>query len=300
MKFNIIGYLIGEGFRNIFKNKKSTISAIIIMCASMIMFGIFFVAGENVNHIMSNIEKDQGMRVFLKDDIPEEKNKEIEENIKKINGVNTVKFISKEEGLEQCKESFGEKAYLLDAYQDDNFLPDSFLVTLSDLELSKQVQQEILQMEDYVEDITASDTTITALINVAKIIRIITGAILIVLIIFSIFIISNTIKLTVHARRKEIFIMKYVGATNSFIRWPFIVEGIIIGIISSMISLVIIGGLYNLAANQLLAMETLKKINVTFVTFGDMFNLILIIYLILGIGIGVIGSSISMRKYLEV
>lgn len=299
MKFNIIGYLIGEGFRNIFKNKKSTISAMTIMCASMIMFGIFFVAGENINHIMENIERDQGMRVFLKTDVAEDKNKEIEDKINEIKGVNTVKFISKEEGLEQYKESFGEKAYLLEAYEDDNFLPNSFLVTLSDLELSKQVQDEIKNIEG-VDDITASDSTITALINIAKIIRIITGVILIVLIIFSIFIISNTIKLTVHARRKEIFIMKYVGATNSFIRWPFIVEGIIIGIVSSMISLVIIGGLYNLAANRLLAMETLKKINISFVTFGDMFNLILLIYLVLGIGIGIIGSTISMKKYLEV
>lgn len=299
MKFNIIGYLIGEGFRNIFKNKKSTISAMIIMCASMIMFGIFFVAGENINHIMENIERDQGMRVFLKSDVTEEQNQEIEDKIKSINGVNTVSFISKEEGLEQYKESFGDKAYLLEAYEDDNFLPNSFLVTLSDLELSKQIKEEISNIEG-VDDITASESTITALINVAKIIRVITGAILIVLIIFSIFIISNTIKLTVHARRKEIFIMKYVGATNSFIRWPFIVEGIIIGIVSSMISLVIIGGLYSLAANQLLAMETLKKINISFVTFSDMFNLILLIYLALGIGIGVIGSTISMKKYLEV
>ena len=95
MKFNIIGYLIGEGFRNIFKNKKSTISAMIIMCASMIMFGIFFVAGENINHIMENIERDQGMRVFLKSDVTEEQNQEIEDKIKSINGVNTVSFISK-------------------------------------------------------------------------------------------------------------------------------------------------------------------------------------------------------------
>ena len=131
-------------------------------------------------------------------------------------------------------------------------------------------------------------------------IRIVTIAILAGLVIGAIFIISNTIKLTVYARRKEISIMKYVGATNSFIRWPFIVEGMLIGILSAAISILIVGGGYKIIASQLLGSSVVQNLGITLVSFADMFNMLIIVYLVLGIGIGVLGSSISMRKYLKV
>ena len=124
--------------------------------------------------------------------------------------------------------------------------------------------------------------------------------IIIALIAVSIFIISNTIKLTVYARRKEISIMKYVGATNSFIRWPFIVEGIIIGLLSGIISLVIISGLYMVISRNVTFVNFLANLGLKLLEFNEMFNFILIVYLILGMGIGIIGSSLSMRKYLKV
>ena len=120
------------------------------------------------------------------------------------------------------------------------------------------------------------------------------------LIVISIFIIANTIKLTVHARRKEISIMKYVGATNGFIRWPFIVEGMIIGILASAISIVLVGGAYSFIAEKLVNSEFMQVINMSLISFKDMFNSIILVYMLLGIGIGVLGSMISMRKYLKV
>ena len=120
------------------------------------------------------------------------------------------------------------------------------------------------------------------------------------LIIISGFIISSTIELTVHARRKEISIMKYVGATNSFIRWPFVVEGMIIGIIASLISIVIVGGAYNFIANEVVNADFMQMINGSLVSFQDMLSSIIIVYMLLGIGIGALGSIISMRKYLKV
>ena len=123
---------------------------------------------------------------------------------------------------------------------------------------------------------------------------------MILLIIISIFIISNTIKLTVHARRKEISIMKYVGATNSFIRWPFIVEGMIIGILASLISIVIIGGAYSILAEQAVNSAFMIKIGLSLLSFKDMISSIIVVYMLLGIGIGALGSVISMRKYLKV
>ena len=280
MKYNIFTYLIGEGFKNVFKNKKSTAASLMIMCATMIIFGVFFIIGENT-------------------DATDDQIKEIGEKISSLDGVNTVTFVSKESGLEQMKEKFKDKEYLLDTYKDNNILPDSYVVTLTDLNLSSQVQEQINQME-HIKRITSRDETVSTLINLANGVRIITGVILILLVVISVFIISNTIKLTVHARRKEISIMKYVGATNNFIRWPFIVEGIIIGILSGAISLTIVGGGYNFIADQIVNSQFMKITNMSLVGFSDMFNLIIIIYLLLGIVIGVIGSTISMRKYLKV
>ncbi len=299
MKYNIFTYLIGEGFKNVFKNKKSTAASLMIMCATMIIFGVFFIIGENINHFVKEVESAQGIQVFINTDATDDQIKEIGEKISSLDGVNTVTFVSKESGLEQMKEKFKDKEYLLDTYKDNNILPDSYVVTLTDLNLSSQVQEQINQME-HIKRITSRDETVSTLINLANGVRIITGVILILLVVISVFIISNTIKLTVHARRKEISIMKYVGATNNFIRWPFIVEGIIIGILSGAISLTIVGGGYNFIADQIVNSQFMKITNMSLVGFSDVFNLIIIIYLLLGIGIGVIGSTISMRKYLKV
>lgn len=299
MKFNIISYLIGEGFKNVFKNKKSTFSAIISMCISMLVFGLFFLIGENVNHIMNTVEASQEIQVFIKNDATEEEIKEIGEKIKAIEGVNKATYVSKEEALDIMQEKVGEKSYLLKGYEENNFLPASYKITLTDLKLASQVEAQINEIEN-IKKITSSNETISKLISIAKVVRIITVAILIGLVVGSIFIIANTIKLTVYARRREISIMKYVGATNSFIRWPFSVEGIVIGIISAAISVLIVGGVYKIVAAKLLETTIVKSLGITFVGFSQMFTMIILVYLCLGIGIGIIGSTLSMKKYLEV
>lgn len=299
MKFNTIGYLIGEGFRNTFKNKKSTFSAMLVMCISMLIFGIFFILGENINHIMGTVEDAQAIQVFIVDGTSDEDISTLGEQIKQINGVdsNKVNFLPKEEGFEQYIEKYGDKAYLFEPYKDT--VTDSYVINFSDLKLAKDVEAQINELEN-VKKITSANETMEKLKTITDWIRIITIFILVGLVIGAIFIISNTIKLTVYARRKEISIMKYVGATNSFIRWPFIVEGIIIGIISACISILIVGGTYKIIATKLLASTVIQNLGITLVSFGDMFSMIIIIYLLLGIGIGVLGSAMSMRKYLEV
>ena len=306
MRYNVLTYLIGEGFRNVFKNKKSSSASIIIMALTMLIFGVFFVITQNINGIMQQIENEQGIQVFLYD-ISEDQTKAVEDYIKNIDGVNTVEYKSKEDALNQLKSQFKDREDLLSGYDENNIFPASYVVTLTDLTKSKEVQQKIdhydkdkPDSEQVIKNITSKDETVTTLVNLANGVRIITGVILVILIIISIFIISNTIKLTVHARRKEISIMKYVGATNSFIRWPFIVEGIIIGIISAAISIIILGINYNLIAGKILESQVVSAMNISLLTFADMFGLIVLVYAILGIGIGVLGSCISMRRYLKV
>lgn len=298
MKYNILGYLVGEGFSNVFKNKKSTGASLMIMCATMIIFGVFLILGENINKFVSDIKSEQGFQVFIKVDATDEEIKKVEEEIRKIDNVSTIEFVSKEDGLNIMKERLKEKKEVLEGFNTE-LIKASYMVKVDKLEKSKEVQDQILKL-DNIAKITSSDETVSTLINLAKGIRIVTGVILLLLVVISIFIIANTIKLTMHARRKEISIMKYVGATNNFIRWPFIVEGMIIGILASLISIVIVGGVYNLIAKQLISTSFIQKIGMSLVGFGDMITTISSVYILLGMGIGVIGSMISMKKYLEV
>ena len=298
MKHSILGYLLGEGFRNVFHNKKSSGASLAIMCATMLIFGIFFMIIENINSAVKTIELQQGMQVFIQKDATDEQISQIGEQIKAINGVNTIKFISKEDALNYNREKLGNPALFV-GYDEENPFKASYLVTLTDLKLSSEVQENIYKL-DNIASITSQDNTINNLVKIANGIKIVSIVVLSLLVIISIFIIANTIKLTVHARRKEISIMKYVGATDSFIRWPFIIEGIIIGIIAAIISLAVLGLAYNLIISKLGNSAVLAKIGMSLLSFADISTLLVIVYLVLGIGIGALGSTISMRKYLKV
>lgn len=197
MKYNIFGYLIGEGFSNVFKNKKSTGASLMIMCATMIIFGIFLILGENINHFVDQVKSEQGFQVFLKTDATDEEAQKVGEEIRAVDGVSTAEFKDKTYALNTMKEKLGDKSELIDGYGADYF-PSSYVVTLTDLNLSKDVQEKILKIEN-VDKITSSDKTVSTLLSLAKGIKLVTGIILVLLIIISIFIISNTIKLTVHA-----------------------------------------------------------------------------------------------------
>lgn len=297
MRYNVLGYLIGEGFRNIFKNKKSTAASLVIMCATMFVFGIFFLIGENVQGVMKQVEEQQAMQVFIDPNATEQEIAELGNKIKALSYINQAEYRTKEDALNSMKSWLGDKQSVLAGLAKSNPFKPSYVVTLTDLTKISEVESQIMTF-DKVVSITLRDDTINRLLDLANGVRTASAVILVLLILISIFIISNTIKLTVHARRKEISIMKYVGATNGFIRWPFMVEGIIIGVLSALLSIFLLGIAYNYVSGQ--ASGSIEMINISLLQFSDMFNTLVITYLILGIGIGTIGSAISMRKYLEV
>jgi len=298
VKYNVIGYFLSEGFRNVFKNKKSTISCLGVMCATMLIFGLFFTFGKNINSAVSTLEQEQGMQVFMEYEATEEEISKLNDDLNKIQGINSVTFVSKEEAYNTMKQRLGKNEKAMSGFGPERFSV-SYIVTLTDLELNNQVYNEINALEG-VRTIQNKRETIETLSKIGDTIQIVTFVMFAILILISLFIIANTIKLTVHARRKEISIMKYVGATNSFIRSPFIVEGVVIGLLAGIISILIVGVSYNLISNQILADQTLQNVGITLVGFSQMFSLIVTVYLILGIGIGILGSALSMRKYLNV
>lgn len=247
--------------------------------------------------MIKNIESQQGMQVFIKNEATDEEIKTVGEQIKQITGVNSVQFKTKEDAYNEMKNRLADRQELLEGFQPSIFSA-SYVITLTDLSLNTDVQNQINSL-DNIKKITSNNDTINTLSIVGRWVRVITGATLVILIFISIFIISNTIKLTVHARRKEISIMKYVGATNNFIRAPFIIEGLIIGMLAGIFSILLVSGGYNFIYNELLT-SSITKSGITILGFNELFKQILLVYLVLGIGIGIAGSSISMKKYLEV
>ena len=298
MKHSIFGYLLGEGFRNVFHNKKSSGASLAIMCATMLIFGLFFMIIENLNNAVETLETQQGIQVFIQKTATDAQMEQIGEQIQAIDGVNKVTFVSKEDALNQTKEKLKDKQALIAGWDESNPFKASYLVTLTDLKLSSQVQDEIKKI-DNIDSIQSRDETINGLVAIANGVRIVSAVIFTLLVLISIFIIGNTIKLTVHARRKEISIMKYVGATDSFIRWPFVIEGIIIGIVAALLSILVLGIAYSLITNAA-ANSIISTMGIKLLSFTDMTTLLVIVYMVLGIGIGALGSSISMRKYLQV
>lgn len=299
MNHNVFGYLLGEGVKNVFSNKKSSGASLAIMCATMLIFGVFFVIVENINNMVTKLEEQQGIQVFIQKDATQEQIDALGEQIKSLDGVNKMTFVSKEDALNATREKLKNKQSLLTGWDEDNPFRASYVITLTDLKKSADVEGEIEKL-DNVYSVESRDETINALVSIANGIRIVSAVILILLVLISIFIIANTIKLTVHARRKEISIMKYVGATDGFIKWPFIIEGILIGIIAAAISIALLGIVYALVSNSVAQSPKLQKIGVDLLSFNNMLNLLIPVYLLMGIGIGTLGSSMSMRKYLKV
>ncbi len=310
MKYNIISYLIGDGIRNISKNKKSTFSAIIIMLVTMLTVGICFVVGENANAILSKMQTDYPLEIFLDNDITVSEKDKLENEIRNMEYVNpNITYISKDEAYFKAIERVGKDSVMVAGYTEkEHPFPPSFIITFKDLNKLEEVAQKIEQL-DHVTGTTSEDQkdNTRALTSFARNINITLIVIGGVLVIFSIIIIGNTIKLTVHARRKEISIMKYVGATNNFIRAPFVVEGIVIGLIASLLSLISLAGIYVWVRNTVIGSGLegwLGRLGISsgiqILEFNQLFQNVLLIFLAMGIGIGVIGSLLSMKKYLKV
>ena len=248
MKHSIFGYLLGEGFRNVFHNKKSSGASLAIMCATMLIFGLFFMIIENLNHAVETLESQQGMQVFIEKDATDSQITQIGQQLKQLDGVNTVTFVSKEEALNSVKEKLKDQQALLATWDEANPFKASYLITLTDLKLSNQVQEEIKKI-DNIASITSRDNTINGLITIANAVRVISAVILTLLV---------------------------------------------------LISIVILGTAYSLLANAITGSSLINKMGMSLLGFSEMLSLLIIVYLALGIGIGTIGSSLSMRKYLKV
>ena len=273
-----------------------TFTSVFAITAMLIILGLFFMVIVNINTAAETIKNDyNNIEVFFKDDVTDEEIKTIQADVEEWDQVDTVTVRTKEEALEILKIRWGDNGYLLDGLS-ENPLPNSIVITVDALDKADQVAAQAEKIEG-AEDVNFYKDTVEKLISATKGFQIAAIIVMIFLIIVSTVVVSNTIKLTVFNRSDEIVIMKYVGATNWFIRAPFLLEGIIIGLISAIVSSGIVANICG--CNKSNRREVLAILSTSLVPLGFLaFNLVWI-FIALGVSIGAWGSMISMRRFLD-
>lgn len=288
-------YFLRETVTSLVRNRFMAVASILTVTLSMFILGAFLSAVLNINHMATYLESQVEMTVYLKDGIKTDDVMAVGKQLKQLNGLKGISFTNKDQALANFRESMGDQAALLDS-MNGNPLPASYKISFQSPD---QLQDAVNLVKKYpqVDDVQYGQEIVEQLYRVAQFIRI-SGIILILFLAAAeLFIISNTIRLTVFARRREIQIMKYVGATNGFVRWPFLFEGMVIGFIGSGISSILLWLCYRMIQ------EEIHNAGLVFIPLLTMYPFIVhvaIFLLAAGIIIGALGSAISLRKYMKV
>ena len=292
-----IGYNLKQAFSQMGRNKGMYFTTILAITAMMLILGLFFVAFVNVNLFATSIEKDYNViQIYLKDGNKQEVNDAVKASLEGMEGVDEVVYVSKDEALQTLKGRWGENGYLLDNLP-KNPLPDSYTVYVEDKDAANNLAETAPTIEG-VDDVVYYRDTIEKLAQISHFIEMGSIIAMAFLVIVSIIIVANTIKLTVFNREKEIGIMKYLGATNWFVRAPFVWGGIIVGTISALIATGLTHVIYTKVV-ELVGTDIARIISVSMVPADYLTKNLLIIFLCLGISIGVCGSIISIRRFLD-
>ena len=290
-------YNIKQAILQIGRNKGMALASIFAITAMMLILGMFFVIVVNVNLFTEMVKQDYDtVEVYLMDSTDTKQAQTIMDTLENIKGVNKVQYRTREQALKILKERWGESGYLLDSLG-DNPLPNSILVKVDNLSAANRVNSAAGKIAG-VESTKYYKETVDKLTKVTNFMAIAAMVIMLFLIIVSIVVVANTIRLTVFARAREISIMKYVGATNWFVRGPFLVEGIIIGAVSSLIAAGVTYLFYGRIVDAI-GVKVMTILSSPLVPAGYLASNLVIIFLALGVGIGSTGSIISMRKFLD-
>lgn len=295
MKLSTSEYFIKEVYTSFKRNIWMTLASIFTVVLSLFILGFFSIVILNLNKMADTLESQVQISVYLKDDLSQEGIDETKETLSKIEGLQDIKFTTREEAMEKFKERLGDQQFLLDALDDTNPLPDSFSLTVTSPQQVKTIADTVVAL-DSVESASYSQDIINHLFNLTHLIRLIGVALIILLTGAAIFIISNTIRLTVFARRKEIAIMKYVGATDWFIRWPFLLEGICLGFIGGGLATIFLYIVYNQVTQEIYEAMAFFPL----IPQHPFIDYISLAILVAGIIIGALGSTISLKRFLKV
>ena len=296
MKLRTFSYFVKEAFKSMRRNGLMTLASISTVALSLFMLGVFLCGVVNLNNMAASLETQVQLSVYLKDDLTTNQIMETGKAVKSQPHIKELKFVTKDQALQDFKSRLGDdQKQMIDSLEGVNPLPNSYIVTFENPQDVKLAAKELATVPG-VDSVHYGQDVVDELFKITQIIRI--GGIVLIafLAAATLFIISNTIRLTVFARRKEIAIMKYVGATNGFIRWPFVIEGMLLGCIGGLIAVACTGEFYYFITSEI-------EQSLAFFPLVPMFPIfyqLAVALLIIGIFVGAIGSAISLRQYMRV
>ena len=293
MKISTVNYFIGDAFKSFKRNKTISIATIITVLVTFIVLGVFSLVAENLNLAIGGLEDKIELVVYLDDNITPIDKKEIQVKINSQQGVKEIQYESREDAFKKLQEN---NAGILKGYTlEKNPLPASYIVKLENMSYAPAIREAVKDLEG-VESVSDEQESIDTIQNLIKFTKIIGTVLFIILIGVSIFLIMNTTKLTVYVRRKEVGIMKFVGATDWFIRWPFIIEGILIGLIGTFLSIIALYFLYKFVISFIAA----RVIILNLIPVSYVFTSLLWKFVLGGVLVGGFASYLALRKFLVV
>jgi len=301
MKLRNLKYFLVEALSGMFKNRLMSLASIITVVSCTLLLSISYFVISNLDYMLESVERSMIIIAYIDDEVSDAGVLELEQLILDIEYVDGISFTSSEEALRMFSEGLADQETFLQGLGDTNVLPRSFDIEVNDIEAQDDVVEKLLALENEgIYGVLHDPDTIEVLASFNRSVRLASSAMIVFLGGVSTIIIMNTIKITVSTRKVEINIMKYVGATDWFIRWPFILEGVLIGLIAAIISLII---------SWLTYLRTIEIIvtNIPFITnmfgFRDAYSIFTVLIpttLVMGVSIGVVGSVTSIRKHLRV
>ena len=295
MKGTSLKYLTHEGVRNVLGNRLMSLASVTVLMACLIIMGAGIMIYFNINNVVDKVQSQNVVMVYVADDASEDETTQIGTSLKGISNVESCEFVPKEVAFQEQIQSMGGDAALFEGF-DEIPLPDAYKVTVKDLSQFENTVSQIKQINK-VDSVRENSDLASKLLSLRHAVSIVSVGLVIMLFLVALFIISNTIRITMFSRKLEISIMKAVGATNWFIRWPFMIEGMILGTISGIVSLGVLWGLYAVA--EKVFAQTLSLIGFSLVPFSGYWWQILLVFVAIGLFTGGFGSLVSMAKYLK-
>ena len=297
MKWSTLKYLFKEGIIGLWRNRTMALASVgtIILC--LLILGMSYGIGTNIDYLIQQMETKFGVTAYLKEGLADDDITKLKNEIEKMTNVSEVIYISKEEALKSFSEDNGDQS-LFATFQQDNPLPASFEITTTDISQQAHLVDTLNKLEGIDETVYFQNET-TSFIRLRNTVNYVCLGILVILVVVGLMLMSNTIKLTVYVRRREINIMKYVGATNSFIQVPFLIEGMLIGLIGALVSIVMITTGYDWLLQKSVTLSGALN-GLSFLPTAKIMHALIPMYLALGIGIGLIGSAVAIHRHLDV
>jgi cell division transport system permease protein len=295
MKSSKFGYLLKEGFQSILTHGFMSFATVTIVVACLVIMGSFTLIAVNIDAVLDDLESNNEVIAYVEESLSEEEARALQSDIEYISNVRSCEFVTREQAMEEFASQYDDQTLFQDV--EASVLRDRYIIYLNDIALMEQTQNDLYQIKG-IAKVNAYLEVADGFVTVRNVVSAVSLILVVVLVIVSIFIMANTIKLATYSRREEIAIMKMVGASNWFIRFPFVIEGLVLGLLGGLLGFFLEWGIYDVVTNSI--MTGLMGNLLSVIPFGSLSTVVLLIYLAVGLVVGGFGSSIAIRNYLRV